>query len=186
MELKTAEDRQILTARMAQLEAQNRRIKWMGTFALVLVCAVLLMGQRLPEGRTVKAEEFLIIGRDGKPRMILGLDHGSPRLTLIYTNGKTCAELAVSEDGEPFLKLNDRRGKTRIQLLLAEKGVSSLNFYDEDKRSRAKVGLSDNGSPSFLLRDARGKSRTKMFLGESGSPNLVFRNADGNVVFKAP
>ena len=45
--------------RLERLEKQNRRMKQIGALALVLIGAVLLMGQATPT-KTVEANEFIL------------------------------------------------------------------------------------------------------------------------------
>ncbi len=48
-----------LTRRVEHLERENRRLKQFGIAALVLIAAVVAMGQARP-ARTIEAEEFLL------------------------------------------------------------------------------------------------------------------------------
>ncbi len=100
-----------VTERLERLEKQNRRLKYVGAAALVLVSAAIHMGQAAPVPETIEARRFLVIDTKGEPRAALGVTEGGPTLALNDADGKLRAALTVTEGG-PALVLFDADGRS--------------------------------------------------------------------------
>ena len=75
-------DLQAVVERLGKVEKQNRRLRSVGIAVLVLVSAVLAIGQTVPKERILlEAEAFILRDKNGNDR----------------------AQLGVTEDGSPFL-----------------------------------------------------------------------------------
>lgn len=100
-----------LTQRLDRLERENRRLKTFCLVTLIVVAAVMLMGQSGPP--IVEAQRFLI--RDpatGKARATLSADAGGNiGLVLLDHHQKPRAELVAGVDGSPTLAFYDGAGR---------------------------------------------------------------------------
>jgi hypothetical protein len=80
---------------------------------VLLAAAGLLMGQALPNRRTVDAEEFVLRDSAGTPRAVLSLQaEGAPTLAFFDASGKTRAWLCEGRR-VPVPALADRAGNPR-------------------------------------------------------------------------
>ncbi|MBI4464281.1 MAG: hypothetical protein HY647_06210 [Acidobacteria bacterium] len=165
--------------RLEKLERQNRRLKQIGAVALVVIAALVLMGQAFPTRtvaaqsspqRTVEANEFILRDGDGKVRAMLT----SSGLNLIDVDGNLRAAVGVTPVG-PVLMLQAADQKTRAVLAL-ELGVPILRLYTDDKGG-ALIAMRPNG-PNFTLFDANEQGRVVAALGQDGA-TLSLHNADG-------
>jgi len=99
-----------LTQRLDRLERENRRLKTIGVVILIVVAALMLMGQTGPP--ILEAQRFLI--RDpatGKARATLSADGGGNiGLVLLDHHHKPRAELVTGADGAPKLAFYDGAG----------------------------------------------------------------------------
>lgn len=98
-----------LTQRLDRLDRENRRLKTFCLVTLIVVAAVMLMGQSGPP--IVEAQRFLI--RDpatGKARATLSLAGGNIGLILLDHDQKPRAELVTGADGSPKLAFYDGAG----------------------------------------------------------------------------
>ena len=131
----------ILT-RLERVERENKWMKQIGGFALVVLLSVPLLGQAASKN-IVKAEEFVLVDKDGKERAVLGTGENDlfnmlrgrevgPHLVLIDKDGKRRIELALWPEGSPSLFLMDRNGEPRASLAVGPDGLSRLILLDED------------------------------------------------------
>ena len=133
--------------RLEKLERQNRRMKQVGAAVLVLVAAMLLMGQASPN-RTVEANEFVLKDANGKMQARLGLTANAPGLTLYEADGEVIRTfLGVGADG-PGLYLADAGGKVRA-MLSVKADEPSLVLSD-------RLGVEDARSSELMLCRAEG------------------------------
>ena len=154
-----------INERLARLERQNRTLKRIGASALAVLGAALLLGQaatpsRQSSGRTVEAERFVLLDRNGKPSAMLGLLEGGSGLILVDDKGINRCRLSLNKDG-PALTLCDEASMPRVAVtMVKDKGAVSL----ADEKGRILVSLS---------------------LSEKG-PDLIFRDDDGKAIWEAP
>ena len=129
-------------ARLERVERENRWMKRLGGFALLVLLSVPLLGQAAPKN-IVKAEKFVLVDKDGKERGVLGMDDNrpynmlrgreiGPHLALFDMDGKKRIELALWPEGSPSLFLMDRNGERRASLVVGPDGLSKLILFDED------------------------------------------------------
>jgi hypothetical protein len=98
-----------LTRRVEHLEHENRRLKQFGISALVLIAAVLAMGQARP-ARTIEAEVFLLKDVDGNVKAKLDVKDGSTKLTFLDRAGHERVALTSAEDFAA-LEMKDEKGR---------------------------------------------------------------------------
>jgi hypothetical protein len=147
--------------------------------------------------REVRANSFLLVDKDGKPRADLGLlTDGNPALTFYDKERKPRAILGVANDGSPVLFFIDKNGKRRAGLTTSAAGSPDLKLSDKDGKPRAILGVSVEGEPSLILSD---ENRALAWFGHAGLVNtrmgtvenrpassLVLFDKEGKVLWKAP
>jgi len=149
-----------------ELRAAKRRSRWLlvalglglGAMALVWASAASVPkaeAQGAADGRTVRANMFILEDENGKPRAALAALKDGPVLSLFDENGKPRAGLAVAKDG-PRLGLLDENGKARA-VLFALKDGPVLNLFDENGKTRVGLDVNADG-PVLNLLDAAGKA----------------------------
>ncbi|MBI4636376.1 MAG: hypothetical protein HY727_08500 [Candidatus Rokubacteria bacterium] len=195
--------------RLERLEHQSRRLKAVGGLLVLSVLAVGLMGQAVPQGRTVEAETFVVRDASGRPRAALALGKDDrPGLALADKSGKIRAWLNLETDGSPDLRFYDREEKVRAQLAVDAAGAPALSltdatehqrarlavradgaprllFYDKGDRVRALLGVEPDQSPLMVLTD-EAQGRATLVVRSSGPPTLVITARDGKVLWRAP
>lgn len=146
--------------RLERLEKQNRRLKYAGAAILLLISAVLLMGQVAPVPEGIAAREFIVLDAYGTPRAIL----------------------TATESGGG-LSLHDPDGNVRALLISSEEGTV-LTLFDADGTERVMLEATEGG-PGLYLRDANENLRVGLALIEA-EPALGLFDRQGNIVFSAP
>jgi hypothetical protein len=151
--------------RQAELQRSNRRLGSLTGALLLMTGALVLMGQtgtRQPQ--ILEAEQFVLLGSDGKVRGAMG----------------------ITPDGEVGLNLDDVKGQTRITLDVAANGSPGLDFYDPQGKLRATFALGPTGTPGLGLYDASGKLRTSLDVPAAKTPGLGFYHESGKPAWGAP
>jgi hypothetical protein len=110
-----------LARRLDRVERENRRMKKAGVVALVVIVAVVLMGQGIKKtappgkpGKIVGAEQFIVHDARGGVRAELGtLPNGTVRLVLYDRGnpGETRVILSAGPESSPALSFSDKTGK---------------------------------------------------------------------------
>jgi len=133
--------------------------------------------------KEVRANQFLLVDENGKPRAKLSVDKDGPWLVLADENGKDRAALGVDEDG-PRLALLDANGKVRAGLAMDEDGPG-LYLYDENDNLRVMVSVDKDGS-GLSLSDENGKPRATLAAFAVGSGlNLSDENGKPRAILRA-
>jgi hypothetical protein len=138
-----------LEARVAYLERENRRLKFIGISVLVLAAAATVWGQGEP-ARVVQAGRFELRDPKGRMRADLSILEGRPAIRFLDEDGDV-KSIAVENDLVYFKKGGD---------LLASYGFKDLRF--EDGHGKTLVNLTGDelkGSVLGLL-TAGGKTAT--------------------------
>ena len=138
--------------RIGKLEAQNRRLRRAGVAILVLVSAVIFMGQAAPSPRVVEAQKFVLKDSDGKVRGWMGTIGTGSELNLGNVNAQPMMRLIVSSD------------------------ASDLHFFGSSK-SGMNLGL-DSGNPDISMVAAEKNGGTRITFGKDG-PTLTLEDTKG-------
>lgn len=127
-----------------------------GVVSSWLFIGVPVFAQKIPRpAKTVRAEKFVVVNKDGQPRIWLG------PLGLLIPNTK---------DGQPGAAFG-----------VTPDGAVGLEFYGgKGEKSRIKLALSPDGAPSVILSDKGGNRRAVLSLGVNEEPGLSFLDKDGN------
>jgi hypothetical protein len=132
--------------------------------------------------KVVRAEEFRLVGRDGKTRAMLDLVGNEPGLVLIDQNDSVRAMLNLADSGRPGLSLWDQDGKTHAML-----GQTYLMLNDQNDTTRAELHLADSGQPGLGLIDQNGTTRVELVLTKpDGQPRFALADQDGKVIWSKP
>ena len=123
----------ILTARLDGLERQNTRLRWA---ALLVPAVALLLGAAQAatwKGKTITAEEIILIDAEGKNRAKLHVAKGGAELILADQDGTSRVYLgANSETPGPLLQFYTKAGKTALSAGQSkDNGVGFVDFLDE-------------------------------------------------------
>ena len=67
---------EIIGQRLSHLERENRRFKYGGVLLLIVIAALIMMGQAKPSkvAKVIEAERFVLKDDEGKVRATLGFD----------------------------------------------------------------------------------------------------------------
>ncbi len=188
-----------LTQRLNRPEKQNRNWKLLGSFALVTLSLVLLLGAAgASVPGEIRAKRFVVVDNDGNEVATLGqLVEGWPWLGLSPKGGKVKGEigLGVNLDGEPYVALWGKNEFNRVWLTVAADGVPRISLL-KNLVPRAVLTVIDKG-PSLVLYDERERERNVVGHSEikgvragtverRSASSLVLFNSDGKVIWKAP
>ena len=153
-----------LERKQADLQRTNRRLGSVMGALLLTTGALVLMGQTGRQPQSLDAEQFVLLGPDGKVRGAMG----------------------ITPDGAVGLNLDDVKGQTRITLDVAPNGSPGLDFYDPQGKLRATFALGPTGTPGLGLYDANGKLRTSLDVPAANTPGLAFYHESGKPAWGAP
>jgi hypothetical protein len=163
--------------------------------------------------RTVEAEKFVLLGRNGDQRGIIQVsDKGTAAFYLNDESGKERAEFKVAADGRASLGFYDGDGLKRVVvgeggssgsqagvgifsadgnqvagLTASPSGEVNLTLYGgKTGLARAGLGLSADGNPALALFDQSGKDRAELHLDKSGNPGLALADENGKTIAGLP
>lgn len=100
-----------------KLAKQNRILKHMVMVIAVLILAVFVMGQSLPNDEIIKARGFILHDPSGKERAKLTIKDDGPILTLMDNNKQDRIVITIN-NGEPSILLCNKLGMNRAALFL--------------------------------------------------------------------
>ena len=166
-------DWSVVMERLEKLEKQNRGLKQAGAVALIVVAAILLMGQAATK-KTVEANEFILKDASGKVRAKLFMKEG-PDLVFYDSNGKDLAWLGVHPLLGPtlsFYSANGKSGPLRDGLAI-DLNQTGLAIFD-DSGFETRIGSTD------LITAATGETHT------TSAASVILFNKDKKVLWKAP
>lgn len=175
----------LLRARLEELAEENRRsarqvlaVKRLG-FAMVAVLSILLVAGRQPvDGpASIDAEQIRIVGKDGKPRAIIGVKDGVVAILMKDMQGNDRIGFAVYGDGTSGLAFVDSAGVQRLGLALAN-GKPAITVRDIRGRDCLGFGMTEDAVGMNILKYID-KPATNMFLGiEGGTARLSVGELD--------
>jgi hypothetical protein len=124
-----------LENRVAQVETQNRRLKW-GIVGILLMLGYLSYEKFAPADIIVRqtlmeSEEVKLVDKSGQTRFFLRMYSRVPVLQLLDTSGKPRMSLGLRFDDTPFIDLSDRSGNTRATFEMTAQDQPTLKLFDE-------------------------------------------------------
>jgi hypothetical protein len=166
---------ELLLNRIASLESRVRSMKLLATIVIIVIAALVLMGQVSAPPRV----PLTINQLDELQSLPKGLPAAAPavqdeirahQVILVDEKGKDRASLVSDNAGSVFLILSDSAGKTRVNLSVTNDGPSVV-FLDPSGQARTILGsttlvgshVNDNGvaelapPSSIVLFDGKGK-----------------------------
>lgn len=120
------------------------------------------MGKAL-KSRTIEAEKFALVNKEGKPR----------------------AELVLSPYGQLSFILRDKNGTPRADVIVAKSGLPGFNLFDADGKIRAGFTILRSGTVGLCIYDELGNPCAALEISKEGEPSLHLAK-DGDVLFEAP
>ena len=155
--------------RLARLERDNRRLRWVAGAALVGATCALIAGVRRPTGDTIEAARFVIRDERGRERALLGFDHpSSPRHSPLRLG------MYNPDDGSSLI----------VWLSGAFAGVTATSRATDGAPLRAETFVNPQEGAGFRLTTA-GKRAPASLRARDGSGKLVLEDKSGRVTFQA-
>ena len=183
---------QAIMKRLSDLETQNRRLKWSGLSLLVVLSALVLMGQGAPAPQVIEAQRFVLKDAKGNVRAWLGLFGKGAELTLGDVNKQPKMTLKVSEDASDLHFFGSQNSGMNIGLDLGEPAVS---MAAAERKGSAGIAFSPAG-PAITLQDGNGFSaivgtaQLKTPPGgeakQSSAASIILLDKSGKLIWKAP
>ena len=132
---------QTLTARLEQLEVQNRRLKRWGLVAGGALCTLAMFGAAAPLCDIVTGERLVIRDSSGRARVGIDAYHTeTPGLTMHDKSGRERAKLSIDEKGDATLSFTDEKGAAKASYLFAANGAPKA---DQPKTGEDKPAKND-------------------------------------------
>ena len=185
-------DLAIILERIRKLEAQNQRLKKLSTAILVLLSAVLLMGQTTPSHRVVEAQRFVLKDSEGNVRGWMGTIGKGSEITLGNVNAQPMIRLIVSTDSSDLHFYGIHQSGMNLGL---DSGTPDISMIGAEGNGDAKITFNEPG-PSFTLKDAKGSSTiigaTQLEKSANRKPDpisaasIVLLDNDKNVIWHTP
>lgn len=143
--------------------------------------------------KTVTAEEFVLVGKDGKTYARLGVEpqdtssiNSNPALVLMDGNGNARAKLSASTVGST-LDLYDSDKTASVSLKVGHY-AGEANLTVRDKQGAIDIGSwhysNDEQYLGMIFYDDKGNARTRLTLAGEKGPCLDIFAEDGNRGFK--
>lgn len=159
--------------RLARLERDNRRLRWVAGAALFgATCAIVGGVRRPPLGATgtIEAARFVVRDERGRERAILGLDHpSSPRHSPLRLG------LSNPDDGSSLI----------VWLSGAFAGVTATSKGADGAPVRAETFANPQEGAGFRLTSG-GKRAPAVLRARGAAGELVLEDGKGRVSFRAP
>lgn len=178
-------EQESVLVRIAALERQNRRLRWMtlglGVLVIAGVCLSLLnIGAHANAPAPMpKAEKLVLHDETGKERIVLKADKDDPRIQIFNSDGKLVT-LIGNKRGVSYLIYADSKGIPRLELIGGDVGTR-LGMMDEN--SVPRMDISASGNPLLLFRDEKGRRILEVL---KNGPKLTFFDKEGKPLFSKP
>ena len=91
--------------------------------------------------QVVQAEQFQVVDREGRPRMVLGIKDETPSFELLRQDGSIGVSISFDSGETPNILLRDRQGRIK----------ANIRLYDDQ-------GLGDGEYPSISVKGYDGRS----------------------------
>ena len=190
--LPNALELQAIMQRLNNLETQNRRLKWSGLSLLVVLSALVLMGQATPTPKVIEAQRFVLKDGKGNVRAWLGLFGEGSELILGNVNKQPKMTLKVSDDASDLHFFGSENSGMNLGLDL---GNPAIAMAGADGNGGADITFSPSG-PAITVQDREGFStvvgtpQLKVSpRGEAKHPSaasILLLDKAGKIIWKAP
>ena len=190
--LPNALELQAIMQRLNNLETQNRRLKWSGLSLLVVLSALVLMGQATPAPKVIEAQRFVLKDGKGNVRAWLGLLGEGTELILGNVNKQPKMTLKVSDDASDLHFFGSENSGMNLGLDL---GNPAIAMAGADGNGGADIAFSPSG-PAITVQDREGFStvvgtpQLKVSpRGETKHPSaasILLLDKAGKIIWKAP
>jgi hypothetical protein len=149
--------------RLTRLERAYRWWQVVGSTAVALFAVVVLMGalgrQDVEGPQEIRARAFVLVDREGKPRMDLRVaPNDSTHLVLMDREGLVRLSLNVLSQGGADVVLRDQQGQPRAALNVVPDGRPGLSLYDTTGTTRVSLGIFPEDKAILALYDQRGQA----------------------------
>ncbi len=139
-------------------------------------------------GKSIEAENFRVVGPNGKVMATLGFEWAGgrqdfPSLELRHDRSKACLSIGMTPAG-PSISFFDERSVQRINLSCPFGDGPGLDFHDERQTLRARFGVTPHG-PGLSLNSAVGQVGTILLLSNDG-PVMEMLDSKQEVIWSAP
>jgi len=157
--------------RLARLERDNRRLRWVAGAALFgATCALLAGVRRVPATETIEASRFVVRDEQGRERALLGFDHpAAPRHSPVRLG------LYNPDDGSSLI----------VWLSGAFAGVIATSHGADGSPLRAETFANPQDGTGFRLA-AGGRHAPAVLRARGGAGELVLQDPSGHVTFDVP
>jgi hypothetical protein len=156
--------------RLARLERDHRRLRWVVGAALFGATCALIAGVRRPPVDTIEAARFVIRDELGRERALFGFDHpSSPRHSPLRLG------LYNPDDGSSLI----------VWLSGAFAGVTASTRGTDGTPLRAETFANPQEGSGFRLSGA-GRRAPAALRARNGAGQLVLEDKTGRVTFQAP
>lgn len=150
---------QSLSARIARIERQNRRLRWVLGVVVAASAAAIIGLPRIDavsQSRTVAAERFELRRPDGSLAGVFGVAASSAvTLALLDRQKRVRATIGVNELGNPGVVLISPSGQQRVTLADTPNGPAIL-LFDSGAKARWTAVVTAGGQPALQFLDAQG------------------------------
>jgi hypothetical protein len=161
-----------LAQRVERVERENRRLKAIGSAAVILIGAILLLGattSKTPD--EIRAKRFVLVDENGTQRGALGTSE-VPHEAIAGFGGKRPQVMGLT--------LYDANRRVRGGLYVTAGGGSKVILYDEGEQAVVRMGVNEgSGTAALYLGGRDGIDRAWLEV-RDGEPTLVFRDRTSN------
>lgn len=156
--------------RLARLERDNRRLRWVAGAALFGATCAMFAGVRRAPADTVEASRFVVRDEQGRERALLGFDHpSSPRHSPLRLG------LYNPDDGSSLI----------VWLSGAFAGMSATSRAPDGAPLRVEAFANPREGTGIRLA-AGGKHSPAVLRAKRGAGQLVLEDPAGRVTFSVP
>lgn len=131
--------------------------------------------------RTLSAEEFVLLDRDGTQRAMMKVaPDGTTHLAMFDGYKRDRADFRVTRDGAAAIGFYDQKGSPRVLVGASIDGRNGLAIYSTGGKQIASLSVTENNEASLTLYDPNtGMARAGLGTGPNGTPALALFDQGG-------
>ncbi len=131
--------------------------------------------------RTLSAEEFVLLDRDGTQRAMMKVaPDGTTHLAMFDGYERDRADFRVTRDGAAAIGFYDQKGSPRVLVGASIDGRNGLAIYSTGGKQIASLSVTENNEASLTLYDPNtGMARAGLGTGPNGTPALALFDQGG-------